>query len=254
MSGAQREAPLDLGPATRRLVALGDPHGDLLGLDEVFAREDGPGVAYVSVGDNVGYADGATSSHLVAMLQQRGIPSVAGNHEEGTGDDGRLEHKPFGLPPAVTAEALAWLRALPRRLRVSAPARPDARIVVVHSLPGWGYVKPESAERLLDVEEADVVICGHTHRAAVYAVSRDGVEVSWLSLRRKTPLRVPWRPGVRYVVDAGSLGRPAGRRGGPQFERSSYAVVDLAAGAFELHAVDKGPRLRALFAEAGHGP
>ena len=244
---AARAATLALEPGTERLVVLGDPHGDILGLDEVFAREDGPGTAYVSVGDNVGYADGETSSHLVALLQQRGIPSVLGNHEATLDDDGRMLLSAPGLSATVTPAALAWARALPRRLRVDAPARPAARISVVHTLPDWSYVSARAAERLLDVEQVDLVLCGHSHRAAVYRVAGDGVTAHGLDPRRKTPLRVPWEDGARYVVDAGSLGRPNSPRGGARLDRATYAVVDFAAGELRLHAFDKGPRLRALF-------
>ena len=44
----ERSAHLELPDEVRRLVILGDPHGDLAGLEAVWAREGGEGVALFS--------------------------------------------------------------------------------------------------------------------------------------------------------------------------------------------------------------
>lgn len=244
-------------PATRtRLVALGDPHGDLLALDLVYEREASEATAFVSVGDNVGYADGVLSSAFCQLLAARGVASVHGNHEDWA-RDGRLAISAPGGSPCLTPEALAWCRALPYRLRIRGDARPGLRVHVVHSLPGWAYVNREQAPRLLDLEEeAQVVMCGHSHRPAIYACRGDRARarVHRLDPLRDRPLRVELAPGTRYVVDAGSLARPSRPRGGPCEERGTYALLDLANGWLELRTVDKLPRLQAFLAGLSRQP
>ncbi|MEZ6186958.1 MAG: metallophosphoesterase [Planctomycetota bacterium] len=236
-----------LGPDVTRLVVLGDPHGDIVGLDEVLQREAGPHTAFVSVGDNVGYADGRLSSELVAMLEAQGIPSVRGNHEAWV-EDGTLRLVSDG-PPGLTPEAAAWVAALPRRLKVQAPALPGLEVSVVHAVGEWSYVNVKNARNLLDVEGTQLVFCGHTHRPAIYTLDRAGKVASRrFEPTRKTPMVAELDPATRYVVDAGSLARPSRIRGGMAPERSTYAVLDLVARRVSLCALDKTPRIQAMFA------
>lgn len=253
----ERSEDIEYPADVRRLVVLGDPHGDVLGLELVLERERRPGVAFVSVGDNVGHADGELSSHFCALLVEHDIPSVFGNHEDWI-HDGKLLLVRGGLSRALTTEAHLWCQTLPYRLRLRFAAAPGLAVHVVHSFRGWSYVDAGSAPRLLArEEEADVVFCGHTHRPALYAEEPLGAEADAQRFdpRRKRPLLVERDPRRRYVVDAGSLAFPERVRGGPCPDRATYAALDLERGRIELHAVDKGPRLRALFAaSADEGP
>ncbi len=254
-----RTETLRLPPQVTRLVVLGDPHGDIIGLEEVLSREQGPHVAVVSAGDNVGYADAVVSSQLVALLAARGIRSVVGNHEAWS-EGGRLFMAPPGGPRQLTPEAQAWCEALPYRLDVVAEALPGLRLHVVHTFDDWSYVDEDSAERLADLEEADVVFCGHTHRPAVHVVERGGQRPKKprrLDPRSKKGIDVRWSPGARYVVDAGSLGRPTVPRVGPSLERGTYAAFDFVTKTIELRAIDKTARLQALmqwWMSGGAGP
>lgn len=242
----ERTEVVTLPASVTRLVVLGDPHGDIIGLEEAVAREHGPHVAMFSAGDNVGYADAVISSHLIALLAARGIRSVTGNHEAWS-EGGRLFLGPPGGPLQLTPEAWAWCQALPFRLRIVAEALPGLRIHLVHTFADWSYVDDENAERLLDTEGADLVLCGHTHRAAVYTVERGkATKARRLDARSKKGIDVKLAPGVRYVVDAGSLGRPTVPRLGPSLEHGTYAAIDLVTRTVQLRGVDKAPRLQAL--------
>lgn len=244
---SHRTDVLELPAHVTRIVVLGDPHGDIIGLEEVLAREQGPHVAVLSAGDNVGYGDAVVSSNLIAALVARGIPSVTGNHEAWS-EGGHLFLSPPGAPRQLTPEAWAWCQALPYRIRIVAAAMPALRIHLVHSFSDWSYVDADSAERLADIEQADVVFCGHTHRPAVHVIERGArrPKVKRLDARSKKGIDVRWAPGARYVVDAGSLGRPTVARLGPVLERGTYAVFDLVSRTFELRAIDKTARLQAL--------
>ena len=179
-------------PATvTRIVALGDPHGDLAGLEVVLGGEERAGTAILSVGDNIGYADANACSELCRRLATRGIPSVFGNHEDWSSDDGELflMKKPGGTK-VLAADALAFCRARPMRIRITLEKEPGLVVSVVHTLArevdgriGWEYVTPVNADVLADEEGAQVVLCGHSHGPAIYEISPDGqVHTTHLSL------------------------------------------------------------------------
>lgn len=250
---------LELPAEVWRIVVLGDPHGDLIGLELALARETRADTLIVSSGDNIGYADGPVSSYLCQVLEERGIPSVVGNHEAWS-QEGSVFLSPPGFPKALTEQALAWTLALPTRIRVQAAARPGLRISITHSLPNWAYARAKDARRFLDLEEADLVLCGHTHRPGVFSLgprARNATSKRY-DPRAKNPLRVELKPNTRLVVDSGSLARPSSPRrgaqpGGPCLEFGTYAVLDLRAGVVELRSVDKRARLAEVFEQLLEG-
>ena len=263
---SRRTDDLLLPPSTTRLVVLGDPHGDLDGLETVLAREDRPGTVIVSVGDNIGYADGPTSSEFCRRLAERDIKSVYGNHEAWMDEGGRLFIvNDRGAPRQVSAEAFAWCRSLPFRLHVT---HHGLKISVVHTLTnaaepvtweipldhptlratievseplGWDYVSNANADILADAEHADIVFVGHSHGPAIYVVPREtSTKVHRPDLRSDRPLLVSVSENHRYVVDAGSLARPGFHPEPGCFDRASYAALDFKSRTLELHSVEKG--------------
>jgi len=63
-----------------RVAVIADIHGNLEAFQSVLADIDGSGIEHiVSLGDNIGY--GADSEGIMALIRERGIPSVLGNHE-----------------------------------------------------------------------------------------------------------------------------------------------------------------------------
>ena len=250
----ERCETLALPPEVRRVVVLGDPHGDLIALDLVLGLEAGPETLILSAGDNVGYADATLSSYLCELLAAKGIRSVRGNHEAWS-EEGELFQAPPGRPRQLSEAAWAYCEGLPHRIRLEAPGS-GRSIALVHSLPGWAYVNANQTKRLLDVEEADLVFCGHTHRPAIYSLKRGNrrARVARLDVRKPAPVRVELDPELRYVVDAGSLARPSAPRVGMVPTRGSYALLDLDARAIELRSVDKEPRLRQLLEDSLQRP
>ena len=90
MKLSHRTDEVALPPTITRIVAIGDPHGDLAGLAAVLAREERDDTLLVSVGDNVGYGDSVVSSELCRRLAAKKVLSVHGNHEAWLEPDGRL--------------------------------------------------------------------------------------------------------------------------------------------------------------------
>jgi predicted phosphodiesterase len=236
---------IELPESKKRIVVLGDPHGDLIGLIEVLEREDRPEVQIFSAGDNIGYTDGPTSSEMCRLLVERKIPSVTGNHEAWS-PAGKLFLGPPGMSLDLTPEAHAFCQGLPYRLKIRAKAAPDLAFTLIHTVPNWDYVTPENARNFSLVEDADVIFSGHTHRPAVYTISEAGISVEHASLSpKKSPLRVLLAKGKRYIADAGSIARP-NQGFKAQIEKGSYAALDLEKRILEVHAFSKKERIEEL--------
>lgn len=236
---------IELPPSKKRIVVLGDPHGDLLGLIEVLEREDRPEVQIFSAGDNIGYADGPMSAELCRLLAERKIPSVTGNHEAWS-PTGKLFLGPPGAPLDLTPEAHAWCQGLPYRIKIKAAAAPDLALTLVHTVPNWDYVKADNARSFVQDEEADVIFSGHTHRPGIYTIDEAKVAFEVASLSpKKSPIRAALAKGARYIVDAGSLARP-NQGFKAQLEKGSYAALDLEKRVIEVHGFSKKERLEAL--------
>lgn len=238
-----------LPPDVTRLVVLGDPHGDLAGLEAVLAVESRPGTAFVSVGDNVGYADGPASSRFVARLAGLGVRSVFGNHEEWAEDSGKLFLvEPRGASRQLTPEAVAWCEALPARLDVVFASAPGWRVRVAHTDLGlgehldWPFLNAANVRDFPRDEDADLVLFGHSHGAAVYRIAPSGEVVS-TRLRLDGPQREAVRLdfGAAFAIDAGSLGRPGYHPHPGRLDLGTYAVVDAVRRTVELVAVSKHP-------------
>ncbi|HEV2302483.1 MAG TPA: metallophosphoesterase family protein [Stellaceae bacterium] len=110
------------------------------------------------------------SNEVVALLQERGAPTILGNHEEGfLGVQGARARARDGIDGTL----LDWLAGQPFERRFEFGGK---RLLMVHSTP-WqprgAYVYPQSPllERFAEAE-ADFVLYGHTHCRLVRRVGR----------------------------------------------------------------------------------
>ena len=168
------------------------------------------------LGDLVGY--GVFPNEVTELIRSGNYPTLMGNYDQGVGnsrDDcgcaytkpeaealGKLSHR---LTNAHTAdENKAFLRGLDSQFSVQLG---DLRIVLVHGSPRRinEYLfedRPDrSMERLLDMVDADVLVCGHTH--------------------------MPYHrvlPSGRHVINAGSVGKP--KDNDPRAAMSALSVQD----------------------------
>jgi putative phosphoesterase len=196
------------------IAAFSDVHANKHALDAVLydiARRNPHQV--ICLGDLVGY--GAYPNEVIDTIRAAGIPTIAGNYDDGVGfdrdecgcaytDAGDRERGDRSLrwtQQVVTAENKAWLRSLPRELRLDIGGR---RVLCVHGSPRrineYLYQdRPErSLARMLSGLDADVVLCGHTH----------------LPYHR--------RIGAVDLVNVGTAGKP--KDGDP---RATYALVEV---------------------------
>jgi diadenosine tetraphosphatase ApaH/serine/threonine PP2A family protein phosphatase len=201
-----------------RIAVLSDIHGNLEALEAVLADVERIGAdALYSLGDVVGY--GPNPGACVEIVQGRADVSLLGNHDAAVAGLARLDEFNEYARWAVewTAERLpAWqieyLAALPYLRR-------SPGLLFAHASPvepeRWHYIHGEAdlGEPFAAFAE-HVCFVGHSHRPGVYAVGgarpvarRGGGE--------------KLRPGVRYLVNAGSVGQPRDRD-----PRSCYALYD----------------------------
>ena len=163
-----------------RYAFFSDIHSNIFALEVVLADVADAGVdqRYV-LGDLVGYAP--WPNEVLDRLRDEAIPIVMGNYDDGTGF-GRDEcgcaythpvetaygEAGFAWTKANTNDAnKAWLRTLAPQIRFEADG---LRFLLVHGSPRkmneYLYEdKPDSTfARIAADANADVIVCGHTHR------------------------------------------------------------------------------------------
>ena len=192
-----------------RIALLSDVHGNLPALEAVLADLDRKAThdAVYHLGDLVGYAP--WPNEVVALLQAREIPGVAGNYDSTVAanykhcgckyEDPRqeaLSHESFAWTLANTSEATKRrLGALPFRLdiRTGGGHQPGPTLHLVHGNPVLNTVywtEDRSDDFCLKMaarrgaRPGDMVAFGHTHK--------------------------PWQRRVQgiHFLNTGSVGRP----------------------------------------------
>lgn len=190
---------------------LSDLHSNLEALDAVLAAIDEQGCERLLVlGDVVGY--GADPDAVIERLVDRGAVTIAGNHDLAA--VGRFDATWFN---DVAAAAIAWtsetMRPAARAfLDGLEPRRDEPGSLLVH-----GSVRDPVAEYLLSLPDAeasfdlaafDLAFFGHTHLPTVFRRGVDGRVSGWV-MDEGVPLEL--EPGVRYMLNPGSVGQPRDR-------------------------------------------
>lgn len=212
-----------------RIAILSDIHGNLEALQAVLAEVDRSGVdRFYFLGDTVGY--GPSPAACIELVRGRAAVSLLGNHDAAVAGITSLEEFNEFARSAVewtaarlAAEQIEYLRNLPYTHR--APG-----LLLVHASPiepeRWHYL-----HGLADINEhfaaftERLCFVGHSHRPGVYAISGDG------SVTRRGKSE-SLGPGLRYLVNAGSVGQPRDRD-----PRASYVVYDAASECVEVRRV-----------------
>lgn len=184
-----------------QITIFGDIHANIPALEAVFADMETRGLNNLyCLGDLVGY--GTFPNEVIAAIRERNIPTIMGNYDLGVGQDSDDCGCAYRTPEAkalgersiawsnthTSAENKAFLRGLVDKIPLQLG---DLKVVLVHGssrkVNEYLYEdRPEaSLERLLNMVDADVLVCGHTH-LPYHRVLRDG----------------------RHVINAGSVGKP----------------------------------------------
>ena len=228
-----------------RLVILGDPHGDLDGSRRALEREHQPRTVELCVGDVVGHADGPTSSALAEYLEQRGVVTIQGNHEEWylRGRELVFVDK-RGADRKLTGPAHNWVATLPERLDVLCGSTTPV-VTLVHGIkrPMWEDVEPGSVGRLVRaVPDVRVVVVGHSHCPRIFHhIEGERARVTDFAFDEVEEVAHPFPEYGTLVIDAGSISHPQRATKGARrtHDFGTYAVIDLAAREARLRRVDK---------------
>ncbi len=184
-----------------RITIFGDIHGNLPALEAVFADIDKQEMnPLYCLGDLVGY--GTFPNEVIAAVCQRNIPTLMGNYDQGVGsnsDDCDCAYTSKEAE-ALGKRSIAWTNKITtdenkqylRQLINQIPLQLGGlHVLLVHGSPrkineDLYEDRPDATmERLLDLAEADVLVCGHTHK----------------------PYHRIFLSG-RHVINAGSVGKP----------------------------------------------
>jgi predicted phosphodiesterase len=196
------------------VTIFGDIHGNLPALEVVIADIEAHDLSPLyCLGDLVGY--GTFPNEVIEIIRKRNIPTIMGNYDQGVGnssDDCGCAYTSKEAE-ALRKCSITWSnenttgdnKLFLRQLIDQIPLELDGlRVRLVHGSPRKinEYLfenRPEATmERLLDMAEADVLVCGHTH--------------------------IPYHqilPSERHVVNASSVGKP--KDGDPQ---ACYVVLE----------------------------
>ncbi len=200
-----------------RIAIISDIHANLQALQKASEIIDMKGIDQVyCLGDVVGY--GANPNECVAMLRDRGVSCIIGNHDKAV----------LNVNAAVSLnrfarEAIEWTaRQLTQEHIEFLSHMPyiivDHDCTFVHASPDkpeeWNYIiTPYDAQENFQFFTTPVCWVGHTHRSGVYCEDLTSTEVE---------------KGKRYIINVGSIGQP---RNGDN--RLSFGVFDVDGSKYE---------------------
>jgi predicted phosphodiesterase len=174
------------------------------------------------LGDVVGY--GANPNQAVEFVRRlKSIVAIRGNHDKVCSgiEDGEMFNR-VALQAALwtrrklTPSNLRWLQALPE-----GPLIVDGKFAIAHGTPidEDAYIFGE-IEALNVFRQTAFPLCffGHSHFPVIFGLSPDAIQTV---LTNGATFRFRLEPGVRYLVNPGSIGQP--RDGSPL---ASYAIFD----------------------------
>ena len=202
-----------------KVALIGDVHANLPALEAVLAHANEAGVQEIwHVGDFVGY--GAFPDEVVKRLRREDALSIVGNYDlkvlilKKKMDKWRKSKRPekwLAFKWAyenLSKKSRAYLRSLPKEIRFEVERK---RILLTHGSPASieEQLTPDTPEERLQelahISDADVIVCGHSHRPLARQV--DGV----------------------WFINTGSVGRPDD--GDP---RAAYAILHIQPELFQV--------------------
>jgi len=218
-----------------RYLILSDIHSnkEALAAVQAFVRRK-PWDKVVFLGDLVGY--GANPNQTVDALRKlRPLVAIRGNHDKVCSgiEEGELFNR-IALEAAhwtrrkLTKANLKWLRSLPR-----GPAMVDDLFAIAHGTPidEDAYIFGE-IEALNIFRQTSYPLCffGHSHFPVIFALSPDAITTI---LTVAPSFRFKLKPGVRYLINPGSIGQP--RDGSPL---ASFAMYDSRTRVVTIHRLE----------------
>ena len=212
-----------------RMAVLSDIHGNLEALAQVLTDIEGSDIdRMVCLGDSIGY--GPEPEEVVAMIHDRHIPSILGNHELAV----------------IDQDLLTWFNPLARRsLLKTIEMLSEETIDFISKLKPFmifdgfrfvhGYPPDSATIYLFQIAEDELrqtfkgmkeKICfvGHTHRLEI--IRFNGKSITRSPLIQNT---VHLNSTDRYIINIGSVGQP---RDGDN--HAKYVILDTEKNSVEV--------------------
>lgn len=163
-------------PGSPTIAVLADVHGNMPALEAVVADIESQRPDEVLVGGDL-VGRGPEGSRVVAAIRERGWPTIRGNHEDYLLDFSRhrvperwWRQRRWAASRWMAAELsqsdVEWIERLPLSLRSAL----EPGLLLVHGTPesanaGLGpWTSDDELSRHLGAVDAEILICGHTHR------------------------------------------------------------------------------------------
>ncbi len=202
-----------------RYAIISDIHANVAALRGVLAdAQDLKAEKIICLGDVLGYGPDPVAT--LEMVYSRAHICLAGNHDDAV--CGRCSTEDFNDFAAaaisrqrrtLTQEALAWLKALPYVCALDGFACAHGDFSEPEN---FNYVQTsEDAVPSWAARQENLFFVGHTHEPGIFVLDGEG-EPQWAA-----PQDFALAPGVRYLVNVGSVGYPRSGSG-----RSSYCIYD----------------------------
>jgi len=219
-----------------RIGIFSDVHANIEALSAVVEalRRESPDVMYC-LGDVVGY--GASPNECADLVRSVAKVTILGNHDAAV--SGRMDYSYYYEAARraldlhvslLSAENLAWLRALPYKHIVE-----DTGVHLCHGSPvrleEFDYIfSPEQARDCLSIfpELGHLTLIGHSHLCKAFELSSDDV----IELQGP-PRTIDLRPDRKYIVSVGSVGQPR-----DYDNRASYVLYDTDLKRFDFRRVE----------------
>lgn len=210
-----------------RALILSDVHANMQALAAVLNAAPAHDIVW-NLGDVVGY--GASPNETIVCLRELNSVYVRGNHDRACcGLSSLDDFNPIARTAAewtqtqLSRSRRAWLSELPQ-----GPVAVGEGLVCVHGSAAdedvYVVSLPEAVDALQAASGAWIEFFGHTHVQGGFVRSDEGwysVQPEYSSEAEADYYDLPLRPGVRYLLNPGSVGQP---RDGDW--RSAFAVYD----------------------------
>jgi putative phosphoesterase len=204
-----------------KIALFSDIHGNAIALEAVLKDISSRNIDIIfCLGDLVGY--GAYPNEVIELIRNNHVPTIMGNYDDGVGynrsecgcaykDEKSIElgHRSLAwMKEHVTPENKAYLRGLLHRLEFTMF---DKKVLLVHGSPRkineylFEDRPDESILRLINGENIDILICGHTHLPYMKDL------------------------GGKYLINTGSVGKP---KDGDT--RAGYVILTLTENTVEI--------------------
>ena len=199
-----------------KYAVVSDIHGNLESLEKALSLI-GPDEQIMCLGDIVGY--GPNPNECLRLVRERAVETVLGNHDVAAIDNFGVEYFNPAARRAIEwtqrvidPEMVTWLNSLSYEMRHS-------EFLMVHGAPVHYFeylLDKRHARAAFDRTDAPLIFVGHTHIAEYYSLDAQG-NVGHAHMQHGGELRM--EPGVRYIVDVGSIGQPRDLNPQPCFVR-----------------------------------